>query len=1466
MSRRRALVVHTRMPAFDRDAGSQVVDHTIRFLQRAGWHVTFLAREEQGVAEERHAQRLRQMGVATHAGFGAAERLLRSNSFDLALIAFWEPTAELLPILHRLSPATRIVVNSIDIHFLRNARRSLGRRSDLGAAFGDEAARELNTYNAVDAVLAVSDKERDLLADFLGDDRVFTLPLAEEIERSPYPLADRRGMYFVGNFRHLPNREAVEHLARDVLPLLDPGLLARHPLTVLGNWLDRVELDVDPTAPGVRLVGWVPTVTPYVERSRIGVVPLLHGAGVKGKVIQSMMAGTPVVTTPVGAEGLDLVQGQHALIATDAADLAAGITRLLTDDDLWHRLADAGAAHMDQRHGVDLVERRFGEIVEQVMARPARAPVPDEARTVATAARVDDGGTDGAIRQRIQTIGRPGDVVLVAAAAGDAVFDVPTHPCWPFPQGDDGAWAGFEPVDGASAVHHLEAQRTRGARWFVLPRSAFSWRYRYPELLAHLESAYHRVHQDEHLVVYDLTPAARSEVRLDPTPAARVLVLGTYAAHRTGPPPELLAELGASERLTVEQRWRPDSAPAETGASPPGTGAAFVVLVRDDAILPARFLDTLIATQVTLDVDRLQPTHTNGPAGGPPITERHLGTVGREVDDVTPLPVLSVRAGAPLDGPVTLADTVTVGLRRPLTSATAGDGFVRRVWVAGPDRRPLGWTRPEPARTPRISVLVATYDRPALLRACLDSFAAQTLPRGDYEVVVVDDGSESDELDKVLEEAAEDVQVVGLRVGHGGRSAAKNHAVMLARAPIVLFFDDDDRAAPDYLAQHLEGHAARPSDAVAILGHTDWAPELELTPLMHYITDVDRLMFAYERLGDGQELDWRGFWEGRISCKRALLLRHGLHDQRLQYSIDVEMAWRLAPAGLRVVYRAAARSLMARPIDFEAFCARTRAKGRAHAVIASLHPGTAMVERLQLHDATQHWDDRRQVEARLRTQVAALEARCVVDPAVLPDLHRAYRETFRLMHAKGVAGAPDEVTEMAELPTTVQPFPNTDPDLVHDGTPARVAEPPLLSITIPVWSRTPELADMARRTIERIWEVARIPTEVVVVDNGSPHEIPLPAKVYRYPENKGVATGWNTGIRLSRADMLVVLNSDCRVEPGWDLALYEAATDGRRVAFPYTDHGDGMGFVRPDQGGTAGWCFMLTRALSDEIGVFDEWFNPAFGEDTDYWHRAWQMGVELSPVPAARVVHARRTTASTDARVDMLLQGHRYKYGWKHGVDPHRAPPYYDRGVVDYVGTYRAPDPATDRPPDRPRVFGIGLNKTGTTSFHEAMTTLGYESLHWGGPALRRMVEVSLAAGDPLLSRLDPRFDAFSDIRALSGNFAVLDEQYPGSRFVLTVRPVDAWIESRRRHVETNRGRRDAGQYSGGFLEIDEGAWREEWDDHVGRVREHFAGRADFLEIDLAQAGWEPLCDLLGVDAPARPFPHVNRSTPDHED
>ena len=74
---------------------------------------------------------------------------------------------------------------------------------------------------------------------------------------------------------------------------------------VVGSRLDAGVAAHGRGLPNVRMVGWVPSVAPYLERARVCVVPLLHGAGVKGKVVESLMAGTPVVTTTIGAEGID---------------------------------------------------------------------------------------------------------------------------------------------------------------------------------------------------------------------------------------------------------------------------------------------------------------------------------------------------------------------------------------------------------------------------------------------------------------------------------------------------------------------------------------------------------------------------------------------------------------------------------------------------------------------------------------------------------------------------------------------------------------------------------------------------------------------------------------------------------------------------------------------------------------------------------------------------------------------------------------------------------------------------------------------------------------------------------------------------------------------------------------------------------------------------------------------------------
>lgn len=376
---KRALICAPTMPAYDREGGSRRVFHFIACLRDAGYAVTFFAFN--GTDGTRYMHTLQQMGVPVYMGphtkgagdnyVAGPEELITYGRFDFAIIAFWSLAEYLVPILRSLSPRTTIVVDSIDLHLLRHARRIFldPESAILDDSYASEMVRELNAYAAADYILTVSEKEATIIRDFLGKgDRVVSIPLMEDMALAARPFAARRGILFVGNFSHPPNLEAVRYLCDAILPLVDPSLLSEHPLYIVGNGAEHHAQELARTHPYVRLVGWVPSLEPYYHQARVSVVPLLHGAGTKTKLIQSAMTGIPAVTTTIGAEGLDLADHVHALIADTPAEFAAGITALLSDSLLWQRIVDHARAHIAAIHGRDAVFGRLLGLLSTIAA------------------------------------------------------------------------------------------------------------------------------------------------------------------------------------------------------------------------------------------------------------------------------------------------------------------------------------------------------------------------------------------------------------------------------------------------------------------------------------------------------------------------------------------------------------------------------------------------------------------------------------------------------------------------------------------------------------------------------------------------------------------------------------------------------------------------------------------------------------------------------------------------------------------------------------------------------------------------------------------------------------------------------------------------------------------------------------------------------------------------------------------
>src|SRR6266568_313773 len=250
-----------------------------------------------------------------------------------------------------------------------------------------------------------------------------------------------------------------------------------------------------------------------------------------------------------------------------------------------------------------------------------------------------------------------------------------------------------------------------------------------------------------------------------------------------------------------------------------------------------------------------------------------------------------------------------------------------------------------------ISVVIPTFNRAAMLAATLESFATQTLPTDQYEVVVVDDGSQ-DATPEICRSFASRMPLNYLHIENSGISAAKNTGILASRGKILLFFDDDDIADRRLLEEQLKAHKQHQAENIAVLGYTTWAPTLSVTPLMRYVTDTGRFLFAYGDLKDGQMLDFTYLWAGRCSCKRSFLAKHGVFNRQFRAPgiEDIELGYRLSRFGLRVVFHRAAISYMTRALTFDEFCKRCERQGEAVFLFSRLHDDPVVQQYCQLAD------------------------------------------------------------------------------------------------------------------------------------------------------------------------------------------------------------------------------------------------------------------------------------------------------------------------------------------------------------------------------------------------------------------------------------------------------------------------------------------------------------------------------------
>ncbi len=351
---REVLVMDEHMPQPDRDSASLRQVNLMRLLVEEGAHVVFVPTDLQG--EPGSLPVLQQAGVETwhRPWLDGVPAWLKQHGrrFDVILLSRHYVAAEMLPLVRKYAPRATVVFDSVDLHYLRESREAELKDDALLRSTAERTrVREHLVIDGSDVTLVVSPVEQRLLRLDKPQARVELVSNLHAVSTECPPHAERKDLVFVGGFRHPPNRDAVLWFLRSVFPLV-----RRELPEVLFHCIGS---DPDPeilaagAQEGVVIHGHVADLLPFLQQGRVAVAPLRYGAGVKGKVNQSMAHGQPVVATPCAAEGMQLEDGKDVLLAEDAEAFAAAIVHLYASEQTWTELSRNSRLNVQRHFSLD---------------------------------------------------------------------------------------------------------------------------------------------------------------------------------------------------------------------------------------------------------------------------------------------------------------------------------------------------------------------------------------------------------------------------------------------------------------------------------------------------------------------------------------------------------------------------------------------------------------------------------------------------------------------------------------------------------------------------------------------------------------------------------------------------------------------------------------------------------------------------------------------------------------------------------------------------------------------------------------------------------------------------------------------------------------------------------------------------------------------------------------------------------
>ncbi|MCM0606763.1 MAG: glycosyltransferase [Xanthomonadaceae bacterium] len=301
---KRVLLISTVWPEPVSSAAGVRTLQILEFCQKAG----YLVQVSSPSAFNAFQTALETRGIPTHAipaNDSRFDELVRTFNPDVVIYDRFLMEEQFGARVFECVPQALRIIDSQDLHFLRKSRAATP-----GQWLEDDVERELASIYRSDHTWLLSDFEHELLVGEFQVDPSYVSTMGFSYKEEYKPCQTGRDHFvWIGNFRHAPNLDSFEWLVRDLWPKIR-SQLPHAELHIYGAYPPESVMKMNGAVPGLKVLGPARDVSETLIKYRALLSPLRFGAGIKGKIAESWRVGLPVVTTPIGAEGMRLNTGE----------------------------------------------------------------------------------------------------------------------------------------------------------------------------------------------------------------------------------------------------------------------------------------------------------------------------------------------------------------------------------------------------------------------------------------------------------------------------------------------------------------------------------------------------------------------------------------------------------------------------------------------------------------------------------------------------------------------------------------------------------------------------------------------------------------------------------------------------------------------------------------------------------------------------------------------------------------------------------------------------------------------------------------------------------------------------------------------------------------------------------------------------------------------------------------------------